>query len=191
LADEPGCYVHYLPTHGPNLWDRTAHRNDNDAPVAMRGVLRPHGAVGFPEPFDAPVEVRFDGDTVVDVSILSAKAWADALRESLMGARLIELGCGFQPKAPRNVIYPAGSNAPGALHFGVDLRSPSRWLRRMLPDWEEPPVHIDLVVHDATVMAGSTTLIDRGYLRALEAPSVVEMAKRFGDPCELLAGVDR
>ena len=21
FADEPGCYVHYLPTHGPNFWD--------------------------------------------------------------------------------------------------------------------------------------------------------------------------
>jgi len=47
---------------------------------------------------------------------------AVVLREMTLGSRLIEGGgCGFNPKAPRHTIYPAGSNAPGALHFGVDL----------------------------------------------------------------------
>ena len=33
-ADEPGCYVHYLPTHGPNFWDSTAMKNDGNAALA-------------------------------------------------------------------------------------------------------------------------------------------------------------
>ena len=44
FADEPGCYVHYLPTHGPNFWDSTANGNDPNAKVRIEGVLVP--AVG-------------------------------------------------------------------------------------------------------------------------------------------------
>ena len=39
---------------------------------------------------------------------------------------------------------------------------------------------------DSTVTAGNTTLIDEGFLKALDAPSVVEMASQFGDPVDLL-----
>ena len=59
---------------------------------------------------------------------------ARTLREMLMGSRIIEGGgCGFNPKAPRNTIYPAGSNSPGALHFGVDLPKPSDYIRKVMP----------------------------------------------------------
>ena len=95
-------------------------------------------------------------------------------------------GCGFNPKAPRHTVYPAGSNSPGAIHFGIDLAKPSDYIRRVMPDWEEPPVHMDLIALDATVTAGDNKLIDRGFLCALRDPSVVEMAARFGDPVELL-----
>lgn len=189
LADEPGCYVHYLPAHGPNLWDRTAHGNDPDAEVSIRGVLRPQGAVGFPEPFDSAVSCTFEGDTITDVSVQSDAPWAHALRDELPGARLIELGCGFAPKAPRGAVYPAGSNAPGTLHFGVDLRTPSKWLRRTLPHWEEPPVHVDFVVHDATVYAGDALLIAHGELQALHDPDVHRAASVYGDPLDLLSGI--
>ena len=56
----------------------------------------------------------------------------------------------------------------------------------MMPEWEEPPVHMDLISFDSTVTAGNTTLIDEGFLKALHAPSVVEMASQFGDPVDLL-----
>ncbi len=54
---------------------------------------------------------EFEGDTVVEVRGDSEEA--RLLREMLVGGRLIELGCGFNPKAPRLTVYPAGSNAPG------------------------------------------------------------------------------
>lgn len=189
LADEPGCYVHYLPTHGPNLWDRTAHANEADAPVAMSGAVVAEGAVGFPCPFPARVAVRFEGDLVREVEVASDEPWARALRADLPGARLIELGCGFSPKAPRDTVYPAGSNAPGALHFGVDLRAPSDWLRLALPRWEEPPVHVDFVLHDATVRIDGVPLVDGGHLVALDDPAVREAATAYGDPLDVLAPV--
>ena len=95
-------------------------------------------------------------------------------------------GCGFNPKAPRHTVYPTGSNAPGALHFGIDLVKPSDYIRRVMPDWEEPPIHMDLITLDSTVHAGSNMLIDRGFLCALRDPNVVELAERYGDPIELL-----
>jgi hypothetical protein len=186
FADEPGCYVHYLPTHGPNLWDRTAHGNDSDAPVTMRGAVYPEWAVGFGKPFAERIACEFEDDTVVEVRGDSEEA--RLLREMLIGGRLIELGCGFNPKAPRLTAYPAGSNAPGALHFGIDLAKPADYIRRVMPNWEEPPVHVDLITLDATVTAGKRPLVEHGFLSALRDEKVVEAARRYGDPVDLLEG---
>ncbi|MES2980564.1 MAG: hypothetical protein V4731_19265 [Pseudomonadota bacterium] len=184
FADEAGCYVHYLPTHGPNLWDRTAHRNDSNAPVTMSGTFYPEWAVGFDKPFAEKIGCRFESDTIVEVTGESAEAVI--LRKMLIGGRLIELGCGFNPKAPRHTIYPAGSNAPGALHFGIDLVEPSDYIMRTMPQWEEPPVHMDLVSLDTTVSVDGRTLIENGFLSALRDPSVQAAAAGYGDPVELL-----
>jgi hypothetical protein len=185
FADEAGCYVHYLPTHGPNFWDSTAHRNDPDAKVRIEGVLYPQWAIGFAQPFAERIKVIFESKLITRVEGESRDA--ELLREMCLGARLIEGGgCGFNPMAPRHTVYPAGSNAPGALHFGVDLAQPSNYIRRVMPNWEEPPVHQDLIALDMTVRAGEETIIDNGFLMALRDPSVIEMAKRFGDPVALL-----
>lgn len=184
FADEPGCYVHYLPTHGPNLWDRTAHRNDGNAPVTMSGTLYPQWAVGFAKPFEGRIGCRFEGDTIVEVTGDCHES--AILRDMLVGGRLIELGCGFNPKAPRHTIYPAGSNAPGALHFGIDLARPSDYILRTMPQWEEPPVHMDLVTLDSTVAVDGDLLIDAGFLCALRDPAVRTAAGQFGNPVELL-----
>ena len=188
LADEPGCYVHYLPTHGPNLWDRTAHLNDTEAPVGMRGTLYPTWGVGFDKPWDERIGCRFEGDTIVEVT--GDGATAAILRDMLIGGRLIELGCGFNPKSPRHTVYPAGSNNPGALHFGIDLAKPSDYIRRVMPDWEEPPVHMDLISFDSTIdvlaSATSTRFLDAGFLNALRDPAVVAAAGVYGDPLALL-----
>ncbi|MEC8774288.1 MAG: hypothetical protein VXX79_05500 [Pseudomonadota bacterium] len=183
-ADEPGCYVHYLPCHGPNVYDRTSVNNDDSVEVDTNGVVVPYWAVGFEKPFKNPPQVVFEDDRIVEVNGDSEEAVI--LRDMLVGGQLIELGCGFNPKAPRHTVYPAGSNSVGALHFGIDLAKPNDYIRRMMPEWEEPPVHMDLISFDSTVMAGNTTLIDEGFLKALDAPSVVEMASQFGDPVDLL-----
>ena len=184
FADEPGCYVHYLPTHGPNLWDRTAHRNDATAPVTMSGTLYPQWAVGFAKPFTERIGCRFESDTIVEVTGKSSDA--AILRAMLIGGRLIELGCGFNPKAPRRTIYPAGSNAPGALHFGIDLAQPSDYIMQVMPQWEEPPVHMDLVCLDSTVTVDGVPLIEAGFLSALRDSCVRDAAAKFGNPVELL-----
>ncbi len=185
FADEPGCYVHYLPTHGPNFWDSTAMKSDPSAKINIEGVLYPQWAIGFAQPFAERIAVEFRNKLVTEVRGESSDA--QILREMLLGGKIIEGGgCGFNPKAPRNTVYPAGSNSPGALHFGVDLAKPSDYIRRVMPNWEEPPVHQDLIVFDATVTAGQNTVIDKGFLLALRDPVVVAMASRYGDPVELL-----
>jgi hypothetical protein len=187
FADEPGCYVHYLPTHGPNFWDSTANGNDPNARVRIEGVLYPQWAIGFAQPFVERIAFEFKDKKVVAVRGESTDA--EILREMCLHSRLIEGGgCGFNPKAPRYTVYPAGSNSPGALHFGVDLARPSDYIRRVMPNWEEPPVHQDLIAFDMTVTAGGEKLIEDGFLLALRDPSVVEMAKRYGDPVDLLEG---
>lgn len=154
----------------------------------MSGVLYPQWAVGFAEPFKERIGVFFEGEYISHVSGETEEA--QLLREMLIGGRLIEGGgCGFNPKAPRHTIYPAGSNSPGALHFGIDLVKPADYIRRTMPDWEEPPIHVDLVILDATVTAGNNRLIDKGFLCALRDPEVVAMAQNYGDPLELLETV--
>ena len=183
-ADEPGAYVHYLPTHGPNLYDRTSVDNDPEPIVPINGILYPEWGVGWAEPFDERVGVVFKDDRITEV--IGDTKLAVILRDMLVGGQLIELGCGFNPKAPRRGIYPAGSNSPGALHYGIDLAKPCDFIRRVMPEWEEPPVHMDLISFDTTVMAGDTPVITDGFLEALRDPSVVEMAARYGDPVDLL-----
>ncbi|MDM0066909.1 hypothetical protein [Variovorax sp. J31P207] len=184
-ADEDGCYVHYLASHGPNLWDHNAVKNDLTQTTQMSGVLYPQWAVGFRAPFAERIGVHFDGEYVSRVEGESSDA--ALLREMLVGGRMIEGGgCGFNPKAPRHTIYPAGSNSPGALHFGIDLVKPADYIRRTMPDWEEPPVHVDLVTLDATVTAGDNMLVESGFLCALRDPEVVRLAQRYGDPLDLL-----
>ena len=185
IADEPGCYVHYLAAHGPNFWDSTAMTGDDK--VNIDGVIYPQWGIGFPQPFAEKIAVEFKDNKVIRVSGESPDA--KILRDQLMGGKLIEGGgCGFNPKAPRHTVYPAGSNSPGALHFGVDLAKPCDYIRRVMPNWEEPPVHQDLIVLDATVTAGDEVLIQDGFLTALRDPQVVEAARRYGDPVDLLEG---
>ncbi len=184
FADEDGCYVHYIPTHGPNIYDPMMFGNDPDIKVGLSGTIRPQWAVGFDKPFDDPPAVEFRDDRVVAVHGDSDAA--DILREFLIGGTLEELGCGHNPKAPRFDIYPAGPNSPGALHFGINGPKPSAYLRRVMPNWEEPHVHMDLVSFDCTVTAGNRTLIDDGYLMSLRDPEVIACAQRYGDPIELL-----
>jgi len=186
FATSPGAYVHYLPTHGPNLYepgpmldDPTQHRS-----VAVTGTIYPQWAVGFEKPFAERIGVRFEDNCVVEVT--GASPDAVLLRDMLVGGALIELGCGFNPKWPRHQIYPAGSNSPGALHFGIDLTRPSDYIKKVMPNWEEPPVHMDIVTFDSTVDAGSGRLVTDGFLEALRDPAVVAMASRYGDPVDLL-----
>lgn len=184
IADQPGCYVHYLPCHGPNLYDRTMVMNDDSVIVPINGVVYPQWAVGFERPFQEKIPVVFKDDRIVEVG--GASKDAEILRDMLVGGQLIELGCGFNPKAPRYEIYPAGSNSPGVLHFGIDLAKPCDFIRRQMPDWEEPPVHMDLITFDSTVTADNETLIDGGYLTALDDPQVRAAARRYGNDVDLL-----
>jgi len=185
-ATQDGCYVHYMPTHGPNLYDRVCFGRDPNAHGTMEGVIFPQWAVGFEKPFEEKIGIEYKDDLVTKVHGKSLDA--EILREMLVGvdARLHELGCGFNPKYPRYKAYPAGSNAPGALHFGTDADRPSEFMARRVPKWEEPHTHQDCVVFDMTVKAGNTTLIDNGFLTALRDPEVVAAARRYGDPVELL-----
>ena len=184
FADEDGCYVHYLPTHGPNLYDIGMIGHDRSRPGGLNGVLYPQWGTGFEKPFEEKIGVEFRDDRVQAIHGKSEEA--QILREFLIGGTIEELGCGHNPKAPRFDIYPAGPNSPGALHFGVNALKPSEYTRRVMPNWEEPHVHMDLVTFDSTVTAGNRTLIDAGFLRSLRDPKVVAAAERYGDPIELL-----
>jgi hypothetical protein len=185
-AGRPGCYVHYLPSHGPNIYDRTAFRREAGKAAKMEGVLFPQWAVGFPHPFEERIAVEWK-DTEV-VRVVGHSREADVLRDMLIGGKLTELGCGHNPKAPRFTVYPAGPNAAGALHWGINYAKRSDYLRRTIPHWEEPPTHMDLTTFDTTVKAGNATLIDGGFLMALRAPNVVAEAACYGDPVDLLEG---
>lgn len=184
-AVEPGCYVHYLPSHGPNLWDHTSVDNDMNADVNIDGFLYPQWAVGFDKLFEENIGLEFKKGEIVRVTGNGEEA--EILREILVGGKLIEGGgCGFNPKAYRHTIYPAGPNAVGTLHFGIDLVKPSDYIRKVMPDWEEPPIHMDLVTFDSTVYAGENMLIDEGFLVSLQSKEVVDLASNYGDPVSLL-----
>jgi hypothetical protein len=190
-ATEDGCYVHFMPTHGPNIYDlncfgRDQGKRKEGQNAEMEGIVYPQWAIGFEEPFKDKLGLEFKNGVVKKVHGKSREA--DIMRDMLVGvnAELHELGCGFNPKYPRFKAYPAGSNAPGALHFGTDSEKNSEYLKRNVPRWEEPHIHQDSVIFDCTVKVGDRTMIDNGFLMALRDPKVVEEASRYGDPAELL-----
>mgnify|MGYP003348264834 CR=1 FL=1 len=84
-ADEDGCYVHYLPTHGPNFWDSTAMK-DSTKPAQIDGVLYPQWAIGFPEPFKEKIAVTFRDNKVIEVTGKSLDA--ETLRDMCLGSAL-------------------------------------------------------------------------------------------------------
>lgn len=184
LATSPGAYVHYLPTHGPNLYEPGPMLDDLNEVVKITGTIYPQWAVGFEQPFAERIGVRFVDNAIVEVTGQSNDA--AILREMLIGGALIELGCGFNPKWPRHLVYPAGSNSPGSLHFGIDLLKPADYIKKKMPYWEEPPVHVDLVTFDTTVDVGSNRLVTGGFLDALRDEAVVNMAAQYGEPIDLL-----
>ena len=186
FADTDGCYVHYLPTHGPNLFEPSMVGLQPDDKIGISGVIWPQWAVGFDKPFEHRLGVEFKDDEVVAVHGDCDEA--AIMRDYLIGGTLEELGCGHNPKAPRFDIYPAGPNSPGSLHFGINALKPSEYLRRVMPNWEEPHIHMDLVTFDGTVTAGNRTMVDRGFLVSLDDPKVLELAETYGDPVELLQG---
>lgn len=185
-ATEDGCYIHYIATHGPNLYDPWMVGKDPEEKVGIEGTICAQWGVGFEKPFSDPPVVEFRADRVVAVHGRSEEA--AILRDFLIGGTLEELGCGHNPKAPRFDIYPAGPNSPGALHFGINGPTPSAYLRKAMPDWEEPHVHMDLVAFDATVTAGNSVIVDEGYLNSLADPQVIAAARHYGDPADLLEG---
>ena len=188
-AGEQGAYVHWVPTHGPNIYDRTTMGKNQDRGEIrndVNGIVYPEAAVGFPRPFRERIGIVFENDRVTDVRGQSEDA--AILRDMLVDGVLVELGCGFNPKAPRRGIYPAGSNSPGALHYGIELAKPCGYIKKVMPNWEEPPIHMDLVALDSTVFAGDSMLIEDGFLLALRDPQVIATASRFGEPVDLLEG---
>ncbi len=186
LAEEAGCYVHYLPAHGPNIYDREAFKREAGRVAEMEGILYPQWGVGFDKPFNEKIGVEWKDTEVVAVHGKSREA--DVLREMIVGGKVTELGCGHNPKAPRFTAYPAGPNSAGALHWGINYTTPSDYMRRVVPNWEEPPLHQDLATFDTTVKLGNLTLIDNGFLMALKADAVVAAATKYGDPVDLLEG---
>jgi hypothetical protein len=188
-AEEQGAYVHWVPTHGPNIYDRTTMGKKQDRGEIrndVNGIVYPQAAVGFPKAFTEKIGIVFENDRVTEVRGQSEDA--AILRDMLVDGVLVELGCGFNPKAPRRGIYPAGSNSPGALHYGIELAKPCTYIKKVMPHWEEPPIHMDLVSLDSTVHAGDSLLIEDGFLLALRDPDVIAAASRFGDPVDLLEG---
>ena len=67
FADTDGCYVHYLPTHGPNLFEPSMVGLQPDEKIGISGVIWPQWAVGFDKPFENRLGVEFKDDEVVAV----------------------------------------------------------------------------------------------------------------------------
>jgi hypothetical protein len=180
-ADRSGCYVHYLPTHGPNIFSGAAAGKHF---AEAQGIYVPQWGVGFARPFSMPPQIEVENAHVSAVHGDSPEA--RTLREMLIGGNLEELGCGFNPKWPRDQLYPAGSNAPGALHIGFNLVEESDHIREVLPDWPEPPIHVDLVTLDGTVTANGIPLVTKGRLAVLDDEDVRAEAAHYGHVSQLL-----
>ena len=184
VADEDGCYVHYLPTHGPNLYELKMVGGDHAAHMPVNGIRL--SAMGG----RLRQAVRGKDRGRVRERPRARGSWPSrkprSLRFIVGGRRCDELGCGLNPKAPRFDIYPAGPNSPGALHFGTNGLKASEYLRRVRcrTGKSRTSTGHGRLRHDG--QGRQPHLIDKGFLMALRDPQVVAAAERYGDPVDLL-----
>jgi len=132
FATSPGAYVHYLPTHGPNLYepgpmldDPTQHHT-----VKVTGTIYSQWAVGFEKPFTERIGVRFENNSVVEVTGSSPDAVI--LRDMLMGGILIELGCGFGAVIRTKLPYVGSVGALDMVNFAAPDSVPEQYRGRKL-----------------------------------------------------------
>ena len=120
----------------------------------------------------ADIRDRFELDAVEEVQFRQRLGREKAVEGGLISDRLP--GGGVLPKPTQ------------PLHFGIDLAKPSDYILRTMPQWEEPPVHMDLVCLDSTVTVDGAALVEAGFLSALRDAEVIAAAARYGNPIELL-----
>lgn len=92
VADEDGCYIHFLPTHGPNLYEVKMVGGSHTNPhMPVNGILYPQWAVGFERPFEEKIGVEFkngrvaaihgkseEAEICVSSSVACSRSWAAA-----------------------------------------------------------------------------------------------------------------
>lgn len=110
---------------------------------------------------------------------------------------LWEMAIGTNPKVrrPSNVLrISSGGNEversrSGVIHigFGTRWRGPSeRWAAEKGIMYGHLHVHLLFPTYEIRVGGKTITVIERGRLKALDDPEVRELAKKYGDPDELL-----
>ena len=183
-ADEDGCYVHYLPTHGPNIYGRTCFRRDPQrASPTWAASSIPQWAIGFDKPFRDKVGIEYK-DGVVREGARQVDGGRDRARHA---GRRRTRRCTSSAAASIRNIRASRPIRRARTRRARCISAPTRTGRansctRQVPRWEEPHTHQDCVVFDATVKVGNTTLIDNGFLMALRDPQVVKEAEQVRRP---------
>ena len=110
---------------------------------------------------------------------------------------LWETAIGTNPKffRPYNVLNRSRGTVyerlrSGIIHvgFGTRILSPSEdWAREKGVSFGHIHVHLNFATYELTTKSGQKfKIIDRGHLTSLDDPEVIALAKKFGDPKELL-----
>lgn len=110
---------------------------------------------------------------------------------------LWETAIGTNPKffRPHNVLNLSRGTVherlrSGIIHvgFGTRILSPSDdWAREKGIAYGHIHVHLNFATYELTTKAGQKfKIIDRGHLTSLDDPEVIALAKKYGDPKELL-----
>lgn len=64
-ADQPGCYVHYMPMHGANLYDRNCFPGGGHSRPTMAGIVYPQWAISFHKAFEEKIGIQYKDGLVV------------------------------------------------------------------------------------------------------------------------------
>jgi hypothetical protein len=110
---------------------------------------------------------------------------------------LWETAIGTNPKffRPYNVLNRSRGTVyerlrSGIIHvgFGTRILSPSEdWAREKGVSFGHIHVHLNFATYELTTKSGQKfKIIDRGHLTSLDDPEVIALAKKYGDPKELL-----
>ena len=181
----------------PGLYPRTF-------PGAILGLVPPYAGEGiaYYEVYSGigmcqePIKLTYENNHCIKIEGgVEAEKLKSMIRDIPGANFLCEIMFGLNPKIRANApldqrpIPNEAERRAGTLHMGIGNRPMWGWVFEEMKNVKAPyrQSHLDGFIVKPSVYINGVPMIDKGYLTILDDPQVREVAKKYGDPDELLA----
>lgn len=183
VANKPGMVSHLPVGHGPNVLIPSEPHNETSEGTIRLDAITPAPGVyrgwSGDAAYQQPVTCHIKGGRIVEIEGgREADLFKRIVTQDLDNVcQLREIGLGHNPKVPtyRGERGYHGANHAGAVHWGFG------------GGLQKKRIHLDAIMFQATILANGVPIVERGRLKALDDPEIRGLAKKYGDPDQVLA----